>query len=94
MTIRSADESVAVKNSAHVLEVDLVIAQVIFALFRIPSVIANACEQPLHIFRHSKSLPRKGPDTVASIEVCYDGFEALLPICFAVPRIRGVYTLV
>jgi hypothetical protein len=41
MTIRSADESVAVENSAHVLEVDLVIAQIGFALFRIPSEIAN-----------------------------------------------------
>jgi len=53
MTIRSADESVAVENSARILEVDLVIAQVSFALLRIPSELANACEQPLHIFRHS-----------------------------------------
>src|SRR5260370_6002564 len=43
MTIRSADESVAVENSAHVLEVDLVGAQVAFALFRIPSEFADAC---------------------------------------------------
>jgi hypothetical protein len=85
MTIRSADESVAVENSAHVLEVDLVIAQVIFALFRIPSVIANAREQPLDIFRHSNRSLRQG--YIASIEVCYDGFKALLPMRFAVPRI-------
>src|SRR6185437_5412739 len=57
MTIRSADEGVAVENSAYVLEVDLVVAQVAFALFRIPPEFANACEQPLHIFRHSESLP-------------------------------------
>src|ERR1700726_2000050 len=44
MTIRSADESVAVENSPDVLEVDLVIAQVAFALFRIPSEFPNACE--------------------------------------------------
>src|SRR5882724_8497812 len=57
MTIRSADEGVAVENSAHVLEVDLVIAQIAFALVRIPSEIANACEQPLYFFRHSESSP-------------------------------------
>jgi hypothetical protein len=50
MTIRSADEGVAVENSSDVLEGDLMIAQVSFALFRIPSEIANVCEQPLHIF--------------------------------------------
>jgi hypothetical protein len=61
MTIRSADESVAVENSARVLEVDLVIAQVAFALFRIPSEFANAREQPLQVFRHSKSSPKTGP---------------------------------
>src|SRR3954452_2423155 len=55
MTIRSADECVAVENSLDVLEIDLVITQVIFAFFRIPSEVANACEQPLHICRHSKS---------------------------------------
>jgi hypothetical protein len=60
MTIRSADESVAVENSARVLEVDLVIAQIAFALLRVPSEIANACEQPLYVFRHSKSLPERG----------------------------------
>ncbi|MDP3691778.1 MAG: hypothetical protein Q8R73_12240 [Bradyrhizobium sp.] len=58
MTIRSADESVAVENAAHVLEVDLVVAQIDFALFRIPSEVANVREQPLHIFRHSKSSPK------------------------------------
>jgi hypothetical protein len=57
MTIRSADECVAVENSAQVLEVDLVIAQIAFALFRIPSEFANACEQPLYVFRHSESSP-------------------------------------
>src|SRR6202165_1528666 len=80
MTIRSADEGVAVENSSNVLEVDLVIAQVAFAFFRIPSEITNACEQPLHIFRHSKSPPTWGPDTVSPIEVRYDGFEALSPV--------------
>jgi len=57
MTIRSADEGVAVENSSDVLEVDLVIAQIAFALFRIPSEVTNVCEQPLYIFRHSKSPP-------------------------------------
>src|SRR5665213_3261512 len=33
MTIRSADEGVAVENSSDVFEVDLVVAQVAFALF-------------------------------------------------------------
>src|SRR6202165_6023669 len=37
MTIRSADEGVAVENSSDVLEVDLVVAQIAFALLRIPS---------------------------------------------------------
>jgi hypothetical protein len=77
MTIRSADESVAVENSLDVLEVDLVIAQVIFALFRIPSEVANACEQPLHLFRHSKSLPKTGFRHGYTVEVRYDGFETL-----------------
>jgi hypothetical protein len=63
MTIRSADESGAVENSAHVLEVDLVIEQIAFAFFRIPSEIANACEQPLHIFRHSEASPKEDFDT-------------------------------
>src|SRR6266404_6719554 len=54
MTIRSADEGVAIENSSDVLEVDLMIAQVAFAFFRVPSEIANACEQPLQLFRHSK----------------------------------------
>jgi hypothetical protein len=77
MTIRSADEGVAVENSLDVHEVDLVITQVIFALFRIPSEVANACEQPLHIFRHSKSLPNAGSRYGYTVEVRYDGFEAL-----------------
>jgi hypothetical protein len=67
MTIRSADEGVAVENAAHVLEVDSVIAQITFALFRIPSEIANACEQPLHIFRHSEASPKEDIDTFVSL---------------------------
>jgi len=66
MTIRSADEGVAVENSSNVLEVDLVIAQVAFALFRIPTEIANACEQPLHIFRRSETPPDEDIDTFVS----------------------------
>jgi hypothetical protein len=77
MTIRSADESMAVENSTHVLEVDPVVQQIAFAFFRIPSEIANACEQPLQVFRHSKSLPKRGSDTVIPLEVRYDGSEAL-----------------
>jgi len=76
MTIRSADEGVAVENSSDVLEVDLVIAQIAFAFFRIPSEVTNACEQPLYVFRHSKSSPKMGFDTVAPFEVRYDGNEA------------------
>ena len=76
MTIRPTDEGVAVENSFHVLEVDLVIAQIAFALFRIPSEVANACEQPLHVFRHSDT-----PQDWVAIRsyrprVRYDGFEA------------------
>jgi hypothetical protein len=78
MTIRSADESIALENSAHVLEVDLVIAQIAFALVRIPSELANAYEQPLYIFRHSKSSPNPEFDTVIPLEVRYDGFEAAI----------------
>jgi len=54
MTIRSTDESVAVENSFRVLEVDLVIPQIAFALSRMPSKVANACEQQLQVFRHSE----------------------------------------
>jgi hypothetical protein len=67
MTIRSADESVAVENSLDVHEVDLVIDQIRLALFRIPSEIANACEQPLHLFRHSEASPKEDIDTSVSI---------------------------
>jgi hypothetical protein len=73
MTIRSADEGVTIENPTHVLEVDLVVQQIAFALFRIPSEIANVCEQPLQVFRHSKSLPKRGSDTVNTVEVRYDG---------------------
>jgi hypothetical protein len=76
MTIRSPDESVAVENSLDVLKVDLVIAQISFALFWIPREIANVCEQPLHIFRHSNRSPA-GSDAVCTVEVRYDGFEVL-----------------
>jgi hypothetical protein len=58
MTIRSAYESITVENSTHVLEVDLVVVQIAFALFRIPSEFANVCEQPLQVFRHSKIAPQ------------------------------------
>jgi hypothetical protein len=78
MTIRSADEGVAVENSSHVFEVDLVIEQIAFALIRIPSEFANACEQPLYIFRHSKSSPNSEFDTVIPLKVRYDGFEAAI----------------
>src|SRR5580704_9414316 len=60
MTIRSADERWAVENSARVLEVDLVVTQVGLALLRIPPELANACEQSLYVFRHSKSPRRPG----------------------------------
>src|SRR6266404_369343 len=87
MTIRSADESVAVENSAHVLEVDLVIEQVDFSLLRIPPEIANAREQPLHIFRHSEAFPETRVSTrLLPLEVRYDGFEALAHCCFTVPQ--------
>src|ERR1700682_514235 len=49
MTIRSADECVVVENSSDVLEVDPVVAQIAFALFRIPSDFADACDQSLHL---------------------------------------------
>jgi hypothetical protein len=62
MTIRPTDESVAVENSFRVLEVDSVIAQIAFALFRMPSEVANAREQPLHIIRHSDLPPEGGCD--------------------------------
>jgi hypothetical protein len=77
MTIRSADESVAVKNFSYVVEVDLVIAQIAFTLFRIPSELANACEQPLLVFRHSNRPRIRSFDAVIPLEVRYDGFEAL-----------------
>ena len=79
MTIRSADECVAVENSAYVLEVDPMISQVTFALFRIPSEVTNACEQPLYVFRHSKSPQARVSTRITPLEVRYDGFEALLP---------------
>jgi hypothetical protein len=66
MTIRSADEGVAVENSLYVHEVDLVIDQVRLAIFRIPSEIANVCEQPLHIFRHSEPSSKEDIDTFVS----------------------------
>jgi len=90
MTIRSADEGVTVENSLDVLEVDLVIDQVRLALFRIPSEIANVCEQPFHIFRHSKSS-QFGFDTVAPIEDRYDG--KLVAARFR-PSTLPVYTIV
>jgi hypothetical protein len=67
MTIRSADEGVTVENPTHVLEVDLVVLQIAFALFRIPSEIADVCEQPLHVFRHSHRFPERGSDTVNTV---------------------------
>jgi hypothetical protein len=50
MTIRSADKSSAVENSARVLEVDLVLAQITLALFGIPPEVTNAREQSLFVF--------------------------------------------
>src|SRR5665213_1526338 len=62
ITIRSADEGVAVENAAHVLEVDSMISQVGFTFLRIPSEVANTCEQPLHLFRHGEIVPEaRGP---------------------------------
>jgi hypothetical protein len=66
MTIRPTDESVAVEYSFHVLEVDSVIAQIAFALFRIPSERANAREQPPYIVRHSEAPQALGCDTSVS----------------------------
>ena len=45
MSIRSTDECWAVEYSFHVLEVDLVIAQIALALLRVPVESANAREQ-------------------------------------------------
>jgi hypothetical protein len=56
MSIRSADEGVVVENGSRVLKVDLMIAQIAYALRRIPPEVANAREQlPKTVFRHSKS---------------------------------------
>jgi hypothetical protein len=44
-----------------------VIPQIAFAFFRIPSELANACEQRLHIFRHSEASPKEEIDTFVSI---------------------------
>jgi hypothetical protein len=67
MTIRPTDESITAENSFRVLEVDPVIAQIAFALFRIPSEIANAREQPLQVFRHSEA-----PQAVGFRHDCID----------------------
>jgi hypothetical protein len=54
MTIRSTYESIAIENDTDVREVDLVIAQIAFALLLIPPEFTNAREQPFNVFcRHS-----------------------------------------
>jgi hypothetical protein len=63
MTIRSTSQGVAVENSFHILEIDLVVTQVARALFRIPLEAANARKQLLHVFRHSDAPPDGGCDT-------------------------------
>jgi hypothetical protein len=56
MTIRPMDECIAAENSFDVLEVDPVNSPIAFALFRMPSEVANACEQSVKIiFRHGLS---------------------------------------
>jgi len=45
MTIRSTDDVIAVENSFHVLEVDLVITQIAVAFLRIPIESANPRKQ-------------------------------------------------
>ena len=58
MTIRPAGEGIAVKKPLKVFEVDPVVPQVAFALFRIPSEFANAREQGLEIaFSHRGYYP-------------------------------------
>jgi hypothetical protein len=55
MAIRSTDESVAVENSCHILEVDLVVTQVRSALLRVLIKSANLREQLFQVFRHSEA---------------------------------------
>jgi hypothetical protein len=61
MAIRSTDERVAVENSFHIQEVDLVNAQIAFAFPRVPPELANVREQAPQVFRHSNS-PKIGFD--------------------------------
>ena len=70
MAVGSTDERVAVENPFHILEVDLVDAQIACALLLMPSERANAREQLLHvfIFRHSEAPPRGGCDTIRITE--------------------------
>jgi hypothetical protein len=77
LAVRSTKEHRAVKDLNGILEIDPMLPQVDFALIRIPFETANACEQSLYVFRHSKSPRTLGPDTVASFEVRYDGFGML-----------------
>jgi len=47
------DEDRTVENLDGILEIDPMFPQVDFALSRIPSELANACEQSPYVFRHS-----------------------------------------
>jgi hypothetical protein len=49
MTIRPADKCVVVDNFFRVFEVDPVVFEVAFALFRIPSEFPDACKQGVEI---------------------------------------------
>jgi hypothetical protein len=58
MTIRPADERAAFENPPRIFEVDLVVAQVAFALLRIPRETANPREQGRDtLFSHRGARP-------------------------------------
>jgi hypothetical protein len=68
MAVGSTDKRIAVENSFHILEVDLVNTQIASAFHLMPSERTNAREQCLHIFRHSDLPPKGGCDTLCITE--------------------------
>jgi hypothetical protein len=77
MPIRSTDECIGIENASHIIEIDLVAAQIAFTFPFVPSERANAREQfRNHVVRHGQRLSQRSESVVLATEVRHDGFES------------------